>query len=364
MLGFFKHLFERVFPREQEQIGFPQIFERFQNMLLRDHHSAMEIIADLGEKSGGDYIFDRKYLQDSVSDLRNILLRMVKELNLIGSNRYMELYSTLDRVLPTEPELSGQLTMWDSPYVVSLNEAPVDSPELTGGKANTLVEIIKRLQLPVPDGFVITSRSYYQFLEQNRLNERIQGELRSWLAGNQSLDKTSAEISERIVAGTVPSDLAKVITQRAQKGGRHWSVRSSAYGEDGELSFAGLYHTVLNVPPARVLEAYKRVLASLYSPEAISYRHHMGVLGDKLAMSVLCQQMVDSQASGVLQTVCPDSAEPGCMAVYASFGLGRTTAEGRDALDRFLVNKEPPYEIKEALIAEKEFLVEFDCRWR
>jgi len=356
MFGFLKHLRDRVFTRDQEQIRFPQIFERFQNMLLRDHHRAMEIIADLGEKSGGDYVFDRKYLQDSVSDLRNVLLRMVKELNLIGSNRYMELYSTLDRVLPTEPELSGQLTMWDAPYVVSLNEAPVDTPELTGGKANTLVEMMRRLQVPAPDGFVVTSRTYYRFLEQNRLNERIHESLKNWMAGNRSLDHTSAEIRDRILAAQIPADLAKIITQRAHKGGRHWSVRSSAYGEDGELSFAGLYQTLLNVPPGRVLEAYKIVLASLYSPEAISYRHHMGVLGDKLAMSVLCQEMVDSQASGVLQTVCPDSAEPDCMAIYASFGLGRTTAEGRDALDQYIVNKEPPYEIREARIAEKEFL--------
>ena len=128
------------------------------------------------------------------------------------------------------------------------------------------------------------------------------------------------------------------------------------YGEDGELSFAGLHQTVLNVPPGRLLEAYKIVLASLYSPEAISYRHQMGILEDESAMSVLCQEMVDSQASGILQTVCPESTPPGCMAIYASFGLGRTTAEGRDALDQYIVGKEPPYEIRESNIAEKKFV--------
>ncbi|MGO9569821.1 MAG: PEP/pyruvate-binding domain-containing protein [Desulfomonilaceae bacterium] len=357
MRRFLKPLFDRLFTREQEPILFPEIFERFQNILLQDHHRVMEIMADLGEKSCGDFIFDRKYLQDSVRDLQDILLRMAKELNLIGSNRYMELYSTLDRVLPVETELSSRLRMWNAPYVVSLRDAPVDNPELTGGKANTLAEIIQRLHLDVPDGFVITSQAYYRFLEQNHLSDRIQALLRGWMAGDQSLDKACSELRERILAGAMPQDVAEAIRHRAQKGKRNWSVRSSAYGEDGELSFAGLHQTLLNVAPAEVLEAYKIVLASLYSPESISYRHQMGVLGDELAMSVLCQEMIDSQASGVLQTVCPESAEPGCMAIYASFGLGRTTAEGRDVLDQYIVEKEPPHEIREATIAQKEFLL-------
>jgi pyruvate,water dikinase len=346
----------RIFTREQEPIPFPEIFERFQNMLLRDHHRAMEIMADLGEKSGGDFIFDRKYLQDSVRDLQSILLRMVRELNLIGSNRYMDLYSALDRVFPAEPELSDRLRLWNAPYVVGLGGAPVENPELTGGKANTLVEIIQRLHLDTPNGFVITSQAYYRFLDENRISDRIQELLRGWMAGDQSLDEACAEIREKILTGAIPQDLAEAINHWTQRDGRNWSVRSSAYGEDGELSFAGLHQTLLNVPPRRVMDAYKTVVASLYSPEAINYRHQMGTLGDRMAMAVLCQEMIQSQASGVLQTVCPESAELGCMAIYASFGLGRTTAEGRDVLDQYVVNKEPPYEIKETRIANKEFL--------
>ena len=72
MLGILKRLFDRAFTREQDSIPFPTIFERFQNMLLTDHHRVMELMADLGEKSCGDFIFDRKYLQDSVRDLQDI----------------------------------------------------------------------------------------------------------------------------------------------------------------------------------------------------------------------------------------------------------------------------------------------------
>ena len=46
----------------------------------------MELIADLGEKSGGEYIFDRKYLADTVEEMHTRLLHMVQGLNLITGN--------------------------------------------------------------------------------------------------------------------------------------------------------------------------------------------------------------------------------------------------------------------------------------
>ena len=354
MFSVLEKIFHRLFARKQGLVGFPQIFEHFQE-LLQDHQKAMELMADMGEKSGGDYIFDKKYLYDSVRDLQTLLLRMVKGLNLIASDRYLGLYSALDRVFfPIESELQGRLRPSDAPYVIPLADAPVDSPELTGGKANTLAEIIHRLHLPVPNGFVITSRAYYRFLERNNLEDRIHTWIESWISGKEPLLKASSQIRYSILAGVIPQDLAKAIRQHAEDRGHYWAVRSSAYGEDGELSFAGLHRTELNVPSEQILETYKMVLASLYSPEAMNYRRRMGMMGEEATMAVLCQEMVRSQASGVLRTICLESPEQDCVAIYASFGLGRTTVEGTDAVDHYVAEKEPPYKIKIAEIAKKE----------
>ena len=62
----------------------------------------MELIADLGEKSGGEYIFDRKYLADTVEEMHTRLLHMVQGLNLITGNRYLELH----------PPWTGFLSPW------------------------------------------------------------------------------------------------------------------------------------------------------------------------------------------------------------------------------------------------------------
>ncbi len=350
-------LIKKLFSGKRSKVAFQQVFEQFQT-LLQNHQDAMELIADLGEKSGGDYIFDRKYLVDSVSELQELLLRMVKGLNLISSERYYELYSTLDRVFfPIEMELRGRLALSNAPYVISLTEMPLDTPELTGGKANALGEIIHKLGIPAPSGFVITNRAYNRFVEYNDLEERIHSWLELWMSGKETLEKSSGQIRYGILAGIVPQDISRQIRDNTKTDNEFWAIRSSAYGEDGDLSFAGLHESVLNAPASQIPDAYKQVLASLYSTEALTYRRQMGMIGEEAAMAVLCQEMIDSRASGVIQTLSLESSQPNCLAIYAAFGLGRTVVEGRDSSDRYIVERAYPHKIVFKRIAKKESFV-------
>jgi pyruvate,water dikinase len=343
-----------------EVTPFPEIFEQFQT-LLQDHQQVMELIADLGEKSGGEYIFDRKYLADLTNTLHTLLLRMVNGLNLIAAKRYMELYTTLDQIFqPLEAELRGRLLLSEEmPLVIGLSDLPLDHPELTGGKANSLGRAIQSLKLPVPAGFVITTRAYRRFLEANNLEERIHAWLESWAAGEQDTGQTSRQIQYSILAGLVSREVAAEIRRRTAKEEIYWAVRSSAYGEDGELTFAGLHETRLHVPPVpiKILSAYKEVLASLYCPEALSYRQKMGLLGEEAAMAVLCQETIISRTAGVIHTLDLSQAAAHRLVIYASYGWGRTVVEGRASVDRFVVEKDPPHRILEREIATKEFMV-------
>src|SRR4030043_1475593 len=78
------------------------------------------------------------------------------------------------------------------------------------------------------------------------------------------------------------------------------SLRSSAIGEDSELSFAGQYVSVLNVSRDKLIETYKHIMASLFTPRAISYRFAKGIRDEDIAMGVACLQMVEAVASGVI----------------------------------------------------------------
>jgi len=353
----FKKIWENAKGQRTETTPFPEIFEQFQT-LLQDHQRVMELIADLGEKSGGEYIFDRKYLVDITSDMHSLLLHLVNSLNLIAGKRYLDLYGTLDRVfLPLEAELRGRLSLSEEmPVAVPLSALPLDHPELTGGKANALGRIIQSLKLPVPPGFVITTRANRRFLETNHLEERIHAWLESWAAGEQDEEQTARQIQYSILAGLVPREVLSEIRQRAAQEGVSWAVRSSAYGEDGELTFAGLHETKLNVPPQKVPSAYKEVLASLYSPGALSYRKKMGLVGEEAAMAVLCQKTIDSRAAGVIHTL--DLNDPGAntLVIYASLGWGRTVVGG-EAADRYVVEKDPPHRVKSIVVTTKEKMV-------
>ena len=356
MLQFLKDLWNKIKRPKQDLVAFPEVFEHFQE-LLQDHQGVMELIADLGEKSGGEYIFDRKYLIDTTEAIQNLILHMVKGLNLISSNRYLDLYTTIDRIfIPLEAELRGRLTLSrEMPYVVALKEVTPDQPELIGGKANALGIIVQNLALPVPPGFVITTRAWRRFLEQNDLEERIHGWLEAWAAGEMDESHTSRQIQYSILAGVVPQEVAGEIRRQAEKES-FWAVRSSAYGEDGELTFAGLHDSFLNVPTKGLLKAFKQVLASLFSPEALVYRKRMGMLGEEAAMAVLVQEMVASRVSGVIHTLEVSGAEPDCLVIFASWGLGRTVVEARGPVDRYVVERDYPHRLRRQEIARKTTL--------
>jgi pyruvate,water dikinase len=357
LLDSLQNIWKRFFRPKQDLVSFREVFEHFQE-LLQDHQKVMETIADLGEKSGGDYIFDRKYLNDTVSELHALVLHLVQSLNLIASNRYLDLYATLDRIfLPLEAELRGRLSLTaEMPYVVDLKELPLDHPELTGGKAANLGEISERLKVPVPGGFVITTQAYRRFLEHNQLEERIHALIEAWLAEKADTSQTSRQIQYGLLAGVIPQEVGRDIRHQAESA-RFWAVRSSAYGEDGEVSFAGLHESLLQVPGRGVPDAYKRVLASLFSPEALSYRRHMDMLGEEAAMAVLCQEVIVSRASGVMHTLNLEAMETECLTIYAYPGLGRPVMEGRARADRFMVERQRPNRIRLAEVFPKVYYV-------
>lgn len=342
-----RNLLFRKGQRSQDLVDLPVIFAHFQE-ILANNQRAMEIITDLGEKAGGEYIFDRQYLVEAILRLQDVLLRLVKGLNLVAGNRYPDLYQTLDRIfLPLEAELRGRLSLSaEAPLACRLTDLPLDNPEMAGGKASNLAEIRRRLDIPVPEGFVITIKAYRRFLEHNHLDERLHGILESWQAGQGDERQTSRQIQYNMLAGAVPTDVARSIRSQveASKKVTSWIVRSSAYGEDGELSFAGLHKSLANIAGKNILSAYKEVRASLYNPEALIYRQRMGLLSEEAAMAVLCQEMISAQLSGVAHSRALEVSAPDQIMIYAALGVGRVV-KGISPVQRILVHCDPPHEI-------------------
>ena len=130
----------------------------------------------------------------------------------------------------------------------------------------------------------------------------------------------------------------------AEAGGTvSWAVRSSATAEDmHDASFAGQQETYLNIVgvPA-ILDAVRRVFASLYNDRAIAYRVHTGYGDIPVALSAGIQQMVrsDSGAAGVMFTLDTESGFRDAVFVTSSYGLGEMVVQGAVNPDEFYVFK-------------------------
>ena len=159
------------------------------------------------------------------------------------------------------------------PYVLSMAEA-AGRPELCGGKSAGLGRVAN-LSIPVPEGFAVTTAAFELLLERGGLTGPVEEMLsRARLDDPDGLDELCAFMQEAVDEAELPGEVAEeveaAVTRLAEAGARLFAVRSSAVGEDGALSYAGLYDSRLFVPQGEVVRALREVYASKYSPRAVT----------------------------------------------------------------------------------------------
>ena len=168
-------------------------------------------------------------------------------------------------------------------YVLTLSD-PRATLDTVGGKGASLARLANA-DMPVPDGFHITTMAYRRFVHDHDLQPRIRVALQSVdPAQPTTLEAASGAIGALFAQATIPQAIADAIVH-AHDGLCHRpsairdpqlpvAVRSSATAEDlPELSFAGQQETFLNVCGVEaVLDAVKRCWASLCTAHAIGYR--------------------------------------------------------------------------------------------
>lgn len=246
-----------------------------------------------------------------------------------------------------------------------LTVLPLDSAtaplELVGGKGRSLARLAAA-GLPVPTGFLVSTRAYKDFVETNGLQRPILdtvAEVTPYDAA--SAERASTAIHALFASATLPTQIVESLTQAYGSLGKESpavAVRSSATAEDlPNLSFAGQQDTYLHVRgTAALLEAIHRCWASLWTARAIGYRTQMGVDQQAAAMGVVVQVMVPAGVSGILFTANPSTGDRSELVINASFGLGEAIVGGHVTPDMYVVDRisgEP----KETLLGAKETMV-------
>lgn len=145
--------------------------------------------------------------------------------------------------------------------------------------------------------------------------------------------------------GNLSSDFATLGASAA-------AVRSSAAAEDGAArSFAGQFDTFLGVRAAGLEAAVRACLASASGARAAAYG---GGAGGR--MSVIVQEMVDAEVSGVAFSCDPVSGDRGTVIIEAVYGLCEPLVNGKFTPDHYAVAREG-YQVKElGAAAQEEYL--------
>ena len=232
-----------------------------------------------------------------------------------------------------------------------------DALEVVGGKGRSLAKMANA-GFHVPGGFLVTTAAYRGFVADNNLQDQILVLAKpAVVEGRASFEQSSANIQTLFADNDLAAQITTEIRQayEALDGQPPVAVRSSANAEDlPGLSFAGQQETYLNVTGAdAVVAAVKNCWASLWTAQAISYRHQNGIDQDSVAMAVVVQIMVPSEVSGILFTANPATGERNEIVINASFGLGEAVVSGQVTPDTYVVDK-ANRTVKETMIGPKE----------
>ncbi|MEK7611348.1 MAG: phosphoenolpyruvate synthase [Patescibacteria group bacterium] len=216
---------------------------------------------------------------------------------------------------------------------------------LVGGKGANLGELAS-IKAPVPPGFCVTAKAYYDFLDSGSLREKIKTTLSDLDTNdNHRLTEAATKLHTAILRAALdPLLVAEISKAYLKLSGTHdvfVAVRSSATAEDlPEASFAGQQESYLNVKGAEaVITAVHKCWASLFSPRAIFYRAHGGFDHLKVGICAVVQLMVESEVSGIMFTVDPMTNDRNKIAIEAAFGLGQPIVSGEITPDQYLIDK-------------------------
>lgn len=228
--------------------------------------------------------------------------------------------------------------------LMSIKNLGVNDIPIAGGKAANLGELTSA-GFEVPPGFVLTTESYDYYLKQNNLKDIISEALSGLdVSSDAALQEASGKIRKAFEEGDVPKDLEASVVEEYKKLGKGKyplvAVRSSATAEDlPTASFAGQQDTYLNVSgPESLLKSVKRCWASLFTPRALAYRVSKNFEHDKVKLAVVVQRMVNSDISGIMFTIDPNSELPHII-IEAGYGLGEALVGGKVTPDTYVVDK-------------------------
>ncbi|MEW6366787.1 MAG: PEP/pyruvate-binding domain-containing protein [Acidobacteriota bacterium] len=323
--------------------------------VLQANNAALGCMATIQQVLAGEKHASAAEVRRLVTGVTVQTYRMVVNLTRMTGSKYRAIvprFEELKEWITKRVEVTPVLS--EVGPVIPLSEVGAGLAEVVGQKSAFLGEARRILGGHVPDGFVTTVTAYRELMCAGGLGERIaQAMAGAGLENTEGCFRVSAEITRMVEGARIPPALSTALRGAAAElpGGQglRLAVRSSALQEGGlELSFAGQYRSMLNVTRDGVLEAFKQVIASKYSPQAITYRLGRGFDDHEVAMCCCVISMVDATAAGVLYSAC--RTEQGEVTLLQAVrGLGLSAVDGSVEPDTYVFDRP-----REKLLSHKQ----------
>lgn len=275
------------------------------------------------------------YIKDAdtkFKDLNTWWVKLDANLSNFELKRIVDIPPDQKPEVPTDKKLIPPVNL-DVKKIAGLREMRKKDSTIYGSKSANLGEMMNS-RIPgvvIPDGFTVPFYWYDKFIKDNNLLATIEGfEFDLDFVHNPRYRRQRLEdFRKQIQDGKFDDELKKEIVRKwkTQLGGRGVFVRSSSNSEDlPNFSGAGLYSSVPNVKDEeKLIEAVKKVWASLWKFEAYEARVRNYVSQNDVYMSALIQTGVDMQKGGVMITKDPFD-DKNKDAVYISSVCGHNSA--------------------------------------
>ncbi|MBI5570893.1 MAG: pyruvate, water dikinase [Desulfomonile tiedjei] len=337
-------------------------------VLLSANNKALEIMSNIEQALRGAGPFGMSFVRSAVTGVSVNVFRMIQSVDQLAPGKYAGLYAAFEAI---QPLINEAITVKDAAVgdrlVLPLESIDRTMVDRVGSKMANVAEIRNEVHLPVPAGFAITSLAFELFMQHNDLQAEIDRRVRAMSTSSmEDLFNLSADLQQLIIRAPVPEDLERAVLDAYRLVEREAcrevkvSLRSSAVGEDAAgTTFAGQFHTELNVSEENLLQAYKQVIASKYALPGMTYRLHRGIPDEAVPMCVGCMVMVSARSGGVMYSRDPMNIRNRSVVINSVWGLPKAVVDGSVDPDVFVVAGNEPAQVVEKKIKIKGW--EFSC---
>ncbi len=241
-------------------------------------------------------------------------------------------------------------------YTVSKTSTHHFAKKESGGKGHNLY-LLANNGIKVPKFITLPPVFFEEFKKQSKIEDYLNTILED---KHLSMLEVSEKIRNKIVETNMPISVYEEIVLAYEELDKELiSVRSSAHDEDSALhSFAGQLSSYLYISDLdKTIHAIQECWASAYSERSLHYRtiNKLDILNIKV--SVILQEMIDPDISGVFFTCNPINGKNDQVFINSVYGVGEGLVSGLLDADTYVLAKKDGVIIEKNIVEKNKKLI-------